>query len=309
MSGIGHALLVPALGQHYASQGAAEEVDSTPRIPTGAAGAWSCARKLVAGYSGYAIQAIMTTPFIQVQNVGFVNNVLDTATLLAWAGSGTAYVGTVYDQSGNGRDLNQFDAAKRPIIVNGGSLVTKGASIPTMDFTTGRRLERTDALGLTGAPAITIGHVFEMTNAGPYPPMVAIGRGVATATAGLCFCHIGNGSAATHSYISAIDHGPNYVLTHSIATLRTYVVRSAASTGIGSARMQQDGVDCGLQSVAGNGALNLNLPNENFCWGGGKGAVGVLGDVTGYGSVCVVYNEDMSGARLTDFNTVLALHK
>lgn len=47
---------------------------------------------------------------------------LDSAALLAWSGSGvSAYVKTVYDQSGNGHDQTQATAGNQAMIVNAGT--------------------------------------------------------------------------------------------------------------------------------------------------------------------------------------------
>ena len=85
-------------------------------------GAWWLAR-LRTAYTGSAIR-VRRSPDNAEQDIGFSGNDLDTVSLLAFAGSGSAYVKTVYDQSGNGRDLTQATAAKQARIVNSGSLDT-----------------------------------------------------------------------------------------------------------------------------------------------------------------------------------------
>jgi hypothetical protein len=54
-------------------------------------------------------------------NIGFTaSGDLDTAALLAFVGSGSGFVTTWYDQSGNGRDATQTDSTKQPRIVSNG---------------------------------------------------------------------------------------------------------------------------------------------------------------------------------------------
>jgi hypothetical protein len=92
-------------------------------------------RKLRAGYSGNCIRIRRSSDNAET-NIGFVNNVLDTATVLTFCGAGNGFVTIWYDQSGNGNNLfntflaNQSTIVKlgvityrngKPYIVNGGS--------------------------------------------------------------------------------------------------------------------------------------------------------------------------------------------
>ena len=59
------------------------------------------------------------------QDIGFVGNDLDTASLLSFVGANDGFVTTWYDQSGNSRDAVNATAATQPRIVNSGVLETK----------------------------------------------------------------------------------------------------------------------------------------------------------------------------------------
>lgn len=59
------------------------------------------------------------------QDIGFVGDDLDTASLLSFVGGSSGFVTTWYDQSGNGRDAFNGFAAPQPRIVNSGVLETK----------------------------------------------------------------------------------------------------------------------------------------------------------------------------------------
>ena len=55
------------------------------------------------------------------QDIGFVGDDLDTASMAAFVGVNSAYLTTWYDQSGNGFNLTQTTATKQPRIVNAGT--------------------------------------------------------------------------------------------------------------------------------------------------------------------------------------------
>lgn len=85
-----------------------------------AAAAYSL-RKLRLAYTGSAIRVRNSSN--SEADIGFVNNVLDTASLLTHCGSGDGFVTKWYDQSGNGRDATQSTAANQPQIVSSGTLI------------------------------------------------------------------------------------------------------------------------------------------------------------------------------------------
>ena len=75
-------------------------------------------RKLRGAYNGNCMVVARTSDNVQI-NIGFVNNVLDTASLLAFAGSGDCTVVRLYDQSGNGNDLATVYSNWYKIVVGG----------------------------------------------------------------------------------------------------------------------------------------------------------------------------------------------
>ncbi|AMS03270.1 virion structural protein [Gordonia phage Lucky10] len=96
-------------------------------------------RKLTNDYTGPAV-TVRRSSDSTTADIGFTSaGLLDTAALLAFAGSGDAFVTTWHDQSGNNRDLAQATAASQPQIVAAGALVTLG-STPGMSFGTDRHL-------------------------------------------------------------------------------------------------------------------------------------------------------------------------
>jgi len=103
------------------------------------------------GFSMFKLRTVYTGNCLEVRrssdntttNIGFVNNYLDTASLLAFVGSGNGFVRTWYDQSGNGNNLTQTASASyQPQIVASGSLITRNG-IATMKATNSQYLSLT----------------------------------------------------------------------------------------------------------------------------------------------------------------------
>ena len=108
-------------------------------------------RKLRTAYAGDAIEVRIDTattpqPFY---NIGFDSNGnLDTADLLSKAGSNDAYVAAWYDQSLNGLDATQSNAARQPQIVISGSFVSENGK-PAIRFNTPTTLNTGVNLGIS----------------------------------------------------------------------------------------------------------------------------------------------------------------
>ena len=95
-------------------------LDQCP-IPVGAA--WSL-RKLSSLYSGPCIR-VRRSLDNAVTDIGFSNGKIDSAALLAFTGSGDAFVTTFYDQSDHGQNLTQAQNANQPQIVSTGVIITE----------------------------------------------------------------------------------------------------------------------------------------------------------------------------------------
>ncbi len=118
-----------------------------PAIPTysyllddysGAYAAFSL-RKLSSTYNGSAIQ-VRRSNDNATQDIGFVNNVLDTGSLLDFCGANNGFVTYWYDQSGNARDLAGTSNAFQPRIVNAGTLETSNSK-PAISFSSAHWME------------------------------------------------------------------------------------------------------------------------------------------------------------------------
>ena len=93
-------------------------------------------RKISGAYSGACIKVRRSTDSALL-DIGFVNDELDTVSLIAFVGTGsgkTGFIHTWFDQSGNGRDFVQTTIARQPIIVINGSVLTTNSK-PSILFT------------------------------------------------------------------------------------------------------------------------------------------------------------------------------
>lgn len=89
-------------------------------------------RKLRTAYTGAAIRVRRSSDNVE-QDIGFVGEDLDTASLLSFCGASNGHVVTFYDQSGGGFNFSQSIAANQPLIVESGVLNVQGAK-PIIEF-------------------------------------------------------------------------------------------------------------------------------------------------------------------------------
>ena len=90
-------------------------------------------RKLTNAYDGNAIEVRRTIGTPTSKYIGFVDDELDTASLLNFVGTSDGYVPTWYDQSGNNNNQTQGSFSAQPDIVDTGALVTLNGN-PTARF-------------------------------------------------------------------------------------------------------------------------------------------------------------------------------
>jgi hypothetical protein len=107
-------------------------------------------RRLSRFWTGAAIRVMRTSDNSEL-DIGFIGEDLDVVTLLAFVGSGSGFVTTWYDQSGNGRNATQTTAGSQPQIVVNGVVQTQNEK-PAI------RLQ-TSQLDITGITSFTSGYV------------------------------------------------------------------------------------------------------------------------------------------------------
>jgi hypothetical protein len=80
--------------------------------------------KLDKNYTGYAIKVRRSSDNNEL-DIGFVNGILDTASLLDFVGSGDGFVTIIYDQVGS-NNMTQNTSSLQGQIVSNGSVILKG---------------------------------------------------------------------------------------------------------------------------------------------------------------------------------------
>jgi hypothetical protein len=137
-----------------------------------AAAAYSL-RKLRSGYTGDAIKVRRASDNTE-QDIGFVNNELDTSALTTFCSGTNGFVTTWYDQSGNARNATQKTAARQPQIVTSGSVITLNSK-PSILWVTGDGAMSLDYSNLVGSNSYSIASVFSAIEATQYTKLLSIG--------------------------------------------------------------------------------------------------------------------------------------
>jgi hypothetical protein len=126
--------------------------------------AWSLQNKLRDGHTGDLFTVIRSSDSV-TEGIGTSGDDVDLAELTTFCAATNCFLTSVEDQTTNNRDLTQATAARRPQIVSAGTPFLCGANNvlcadwdgdQTSGGTNGDRLTRTDALGQTGAPAMSV---------------------------------------------------------------------------------------------------------------------------------------------------------
>jgi hypothetical protein len=99
---------------------------------TGAAAAYSTARRLATAYTGALIRVRRSSDNTE-QDIGYdSNNKLDESALTSFVGANNGFVVKWYDQSGSGNDATNSTASKQPQIVSSGTIIKTSGNIISM---------------------------------------------------------------------------------------------------------------------------------------------------------------------------------
>jgi hypothetical protein len=218
---------------------------------SGAAAAYSL-RKLRTAYSGSAIRVRRASDNTE-QNIGFVNNELDTASLTSFCSGTNGFVTTWYDQSGNGRNATQTTAANQPQIVTSGSVLTQGGK-PTINHTRTQTLNISTNLNLGKTYSIYGVVKFDVQGneiIGSNSPTFSYGI-YADATNNY---HGANGATASSNGI----FGLNFALLSVYRNNSTSVSQYKNSTILGSSFTLSNNNDFYFRSLSGEQNIQYNL--------------------------------------------------
>lgn len=109
------------------------------------------ARKVRTTYAGNCLRVRRSSDNTET-DIGFVDNYLDTASLLTFCGAGNGFVTTWYDQSGNTRNATQTTAINQPQIVVAGTLIQKNNKVSLQFDGTNDSLTASATSGITMGP-------------------------------------------------------------------------------------------------------------------------------------------------------------
>lgn len=160
---------------------------------SGAAVAYSAARRLSSTYTGSLIRVRRSSDNTE-QDIGYTaGNVLDESALTTFVGANNGFVTTWYDQSGNGTNATQSTAANQPRIVSSG-IVEKINTKPALSLD-----GINDSFGIT---QFTVG-----TNHANY----LVGKRTASLK---LLCSFSN-TAASYEFLSGLSNDNKYYLFYS----------------------------------------------------------------------------------------------
>lgn len=258
-------------------------LDRVGAIPLGA---WSCTRLLRRRYTGNLINIIDTTTSVH-RDIGQRGGYLDVAAMLAFLGGHTGQVGTIYDQSGNGKDLT---STNHPRIVNAGTVDRTANGTPTMVWSAGTEdMGRSDALGLTGSPALTV--LYAGLSTVNSKCFFALGEDPASGFTDKEFAH-NTGTSSTAPIIG--QNGSFRTFTSSAESNQHYYIAGKATNATPSAfTLEQDGSALSQASVT-NGSTAMNMSNQ-ISHMGHNGSFSIL---TGNMNLLVIWNAVLSGNDL-----------
>lgn len=253
---------------------------------TGAAYAFSASRLLRTAYVGDCMRVRRSNDDAEL-DIGFDGNGdLDQVALLAHCGANSGFVMTLYDQSGNGRNITGITDAQEPRIVNAGVVDLLNGK-PAMDFD-----GTDDVLELAGQALNTVlGAALETTIAG-----VSLARNLA-AESTLVGLRGGGGASAQWSLVPS---GPgSYLLNAGNTTGRRLTatipvgyqdrqnIDTAYTNGSTAGTVRNNGVEFGTSSSWTNSANTGDLGPFDI------GAnLSVFGPFDGQIQEVIVYNTD-----------------
>lgn len=140
---------------------------------TGAAVAYSAARRLSSSYTGALIRVRRSSDNTE-QDIGYNgSNVLDESALTSFVGANNGFVVKWYDQSGNGKNMENSTASNQPRIVTSGT-VLKDNSKPALSFNgTSQYLAVTDNTILHASSLTSCFYTAQIISGNSNPPLAS----------------------------------------------------------------------------------------------------------------------------------------
>jgi peptidoglycan hydrolase-like protein with peptidoglycan-binding domain len=259
-------------GQSNTATSTDQTFTASTAYPSSAAFLYSL-RKVNSNYNGYAIQ-IRRSSDGATQNIGFIGQDLDVASIRAFVGTATTtYVVEWYDQSGNGNNASQSTQADQPELVLGAFNGHAAVYFPSgsVDFL---NANYSSSFALTGDQ--TIGAVYETTNTGQvvlvgdYDNSSFVGWSLGTSNSGGHIAYYSKTKNAYSNGTSVIDDGIQRV--------------SIATRSSGAVQFYTNGATDGSATGHGNSASSAPL-SIGAASNGNNYMTGMVSEIFGYGSV------------------------
>ena len=208
---------------------------------SGAAAAYSL-RLLDTSYTGSAIKVRRSSDNAE-QDIAFVNNELDTASLETFAGAGDAFVTTWYDQSGSGNNATQTNASAQPKIVSSGSTILEnGKAAVQFDGSNDSIVTSSNFIANTDLSLFLL----RKFNSTASKPQDIISQGATASSQGFKYGMSGGGQDQFAIYYPSL-YGPTDGSTTTLQELHSLITTSSTTTLNINAASQSLSVSSGSQ--------------------------------------------------------------
>jgi hypothetical protein len=238
------------------------------------------------------------------QDIGFVVNDLDTASLSTFVGAGTGFITTMYEQNGSGINLNQTNASYQFKIVDSGIIYTlngKTSCVTTSNDGGARYLQTTSLFSPSVITGLSIFSVTKLITqlGGTYSAdfQYSIGSGVASTTGRLVDVATGGSAGNPTSYNQNVQQGTSIISTPYTAgtKLQSHLIKS------GSNQFYQNNILVGSNTTTlVTPDINQKLKINTLSWGTPTGD----SRADQYFSEILIYNSDESSNLTTIQNNI-----
>jgi len=249
------------------------------------AACWSMSHRLSSTYTGALVRVRNATTAVQT-DIGYdaVTNMIDVAALSAALSGANGFVVTVYDQSGNGRDVTNATTSNQPKIWDSATGHQVVSSLPVTVHTASHYLSRGDTCGLTGAQGITLFSWYQHTALAADCTPFAVGGAGAGTTWRVWARAVDSTYAIGHSSGDALSR--NFSPLVSITEAGYTVAKRAASSNVTAAVFRRNGTvltqfdaDSSTLTLGATGtALGANLNTFGFRFVGNFSTMILIGE-------------------------------
>lgn len=210
-------------------------------------------QRLLSAYAGACLRARRSSDGAEA-DIGFTRRgAADAAALLAFAGAGSAFLVSWYDQTGNGRTAVQATGAAQPRIVNAGVLDVGPNGRPALVFSGAQFLLLAGAAGFArAAEAITVG--IAGLSSGGTAPFFACQRGALVGWYRAAMFHTAS-VGATARFGTSGDDRANPAFAQ-----RSYVAGTSARF-IGRGRYLDGSVDFAIDGAMTTASIGTTTPS------------------------------------------------